>query len=373
MLLAAQLLTVGDDHATLRSITEGQVSTSGLLSEAVAELQRLEPQLFAKFLQGLERPSCAPPQPLQSRRLSEVETAQPVKRRKFERGQPIRPRQVPEVVMTSCDDTQPRAAFSFDALPADLIKNSILPHLNAQEQHQAMATCKKFRTSCEDFRLEQARLLLQLESCAGSLSFYGIDCPKGVRNLSEAAAFLAGASQRLQLICANLPPEFGPMPCSALDMVLTMHPAVLTGFLDSVYDFSLCKIFADCANAPWPLQPEEIEARIKAWLTGPGRSRPLEQLVVGKQKLCCLPREVFSLASLRYLSVSGNSIAQIDPSIKNLVLLELLDLSDNCLKTVPGEIRGLNSLKALILSGNQIPLDSVSQLKRDMPWCVISA
>ena len=70
-------------------------------------------------------------------------------------------------------------------------------------------------------------------------------------------------------------------------------------------------------------------------------------------------KKIFSISSLKYLSVSKNKINKISSNIQNLFQLESLNLSKNKIKAIPEEIGLLKRLKTLDLSKNKI--DSIPQ------------
>ena len=60
------------------------------------------------------------------------------------------------------------------------------------------------------------------------------------------------------------------------------------------------------------------------------------------------------LASLRYLSLLGNRLLALPPSLGQLQALQTLDVSHNLITALPDEIGALGALVTLELSHNQL-------------------
>lgn len=114
----------------------------------------------------------------------------------------------------------------------------------------------------------------------------------------------------------------------------------------------------------------------------------LEALILDGENLNEIPKEIFHLTSLTYLSIrfsnieeipheigsmyrlealdlEGNSISSVPESLINLIALSSLDLSDNSLKEVPIALCKIKSLTRLHLSNNKISHipDEIENLK----------
>jgi internalin A len=72
-----------------------------------------------------------------------------------------------------------------------------------------------------------------------------------------------------------------------------------------------------------------------------------------KNQLATLPSELFALANLTELDLSGNQLTALPPEIGKLTNLTTLTLGSNQLTALPPEIFTLSSLTTLDLSGNQ--------------------
>ena len=80
------------------------------------------------------------------------------------------------------------------------------------------------------------------------------------------------------------------------------------------------------------------------------------KLILRKQKLTTIPREIFSFKNLEYLDLSKNKLDSIPLEITQLKKLKVLLLARNQIKVVPPEIYLLTDLKILNMSSNDITI-----------------
>lgn len=78
----------------------------------------------------------------------------------------------------------------------------------------------------------------------------------------------------------------------------------------------------------------------------------IEKLVLDKNHLVELPKELGNLSKLSFLSMYGNNLLSLPPTIGQLTSLQFLDLHSNNLKTLPEEIWNLKSLTVLNICSN---------------------
>src|SRR5262245_34425456 len=120
--------------------------------------------------------------------------------------------------------------------------------------------------------------------------------------------------------------------------------------------------------------PAELEARISRARAEKRRSLDL-RLSASKSNLARLehiPAEVFDLADLESLNISGHAITDIPPEIAKLRKLRSLDLSDNLLTDLPMPLFTLQAMEELFLQRNRlVVLDSaVTRLKNLKVLCL---
>ena len=80
----------------------------------------------------------------------------------------------------------------------------------------------------------------------------------------------------------------------------------------------------------------------------------VEKLVLHRQNLKKIPRDVFSFTNLQELVLDGNQISELPPEVKNLKNLKILSLQFNELTTLPPEIGQLKKLEELRLHHNDL-------------------
>ncbi|WP_206956067.1 leucine-rich repeat domain-containing protein [Trinickia acidisoli] len=80
----------------------------------------------------------------------------------------------------------------------------------------------------------------------------------------------------------------------------------------------------------------------------------LEKLDLSRNEIGTLPPELRQLTQLRSLDASHNGLAEISPEIGNLRKLKSLNLGHNALKVLPAATGNLSKLKQLTLSGNML-------------------
>jgi Leucine-rich repeat (LRR) protein len=80
----------------------------------------------------------------------------------------------------------------------------------------------------------------------------------------------------------------------------------------------------------------------------------LQTLLVGRNKLTHLPREISQLTNLRELFLSGNELKELPEELFTLSKLETILISRNHLTSVSDNISALTNLKAFYGSYNNI-------------------
>jgi len=80
----------------------------------------------------------------------------------------------------------------------------------------------------------------------------------------------------------------------------------------------------------------------------------LKKLILSKNQLTSIPKEIGNLVNLQYLDLSENKLTSLPEEIGNLVNLQYLDLSENQLTSIPEEIGNLVNLQYLYLYNNQL-------------------
>lgn len=77
-------------------------------------------------------------------------------------------------------------------------------------------------------------------------------------------------------------------------------------------------------------------------------------LVLKRDNLTELPRNLYKLKNLRVLNLCANKFTSLSPDIAKLTQLEELDLSNNKLTALPDSITTLKNLKTLKLNRNEL-------------------
>jgi Leucine-rich repeat (LRR) protein len=77
------------------------------------------------------------------------------------------------------------------------------------------------------------------------------------------------------------------------------------------------------------------------------------KLVLRKEHLKTIPKEVFQFKNLQYLDLAKNNIKEIPDSIELLTQLQYLDISKNTLQSLNGKIGKLTNLFYLNLNNNE--------------------
>ena len=96
-----------------------------------------------------------------------------------------------------------------------------------------------------------------------------------------------------------------------------------------------------------------------------GRIHNVKYILLEGWGLKSIPKEIFELKGLEYLSLDFNQITEIPDQISNLTSLKHLSLSYNLLNTLPESIGSLFSLEMLGINHNDISLipESMKNLK----------
>ncbi len=94
-----------------------------------------------------------------------------------------------------------------------------------------------------------------------------------------------------------------------------------------------------------------------------------ESLLLSREQIKIIPRQIGILINLKNLDLSGNYIRDIPKEIGNLISLEFLDLNYNRIKDIPKEIGNLINLRELSLTLNNIEklpieLSNLSNLRK---------
>jgi len=98
----------------------------------------------------------------------------------------------------------------------------------------------------------------------------------------------------------------------------------------------------------------------------------LNWLSLSNNMLKLIPPEIGKMNNLTRLDLSGNNLNSIPSTIGNINKLEWLDLSRNRLSTLPVEIKKLTNLKWISLVGNNLPIPPEIILKSKEPQVVIN-
>lgn len=74
-----------------------------------------------------------------------------------------------------------------------------------------------------------------------------------------------------------------------------------------------------------------------------------ESLSITGNKIAILPNGLFQMSNLEELSIISNTLTEVNPDIRNLYNLRILDLSQTSVKILPDEIHYLKLLKEIRL------------------------
>ena len=95
----------------------------------------------------------------------------------------------------------------------------------------------------------------------------------------------------------------------------------------------------------------------------------LEQLSLVMNNLKSIPDEINRLKKLKQLDLSNNTSINIDNL--NNPYIENLSLNDCNLKKLPLNLSNMKNLKTLGIEGNNIPIEDIVKLKKELPNCII--
>lgn len=80
----------------------------------------------------------------------------------------------------------------------------------------------------------------------------------------------------------------------------------------------------------------------------------LVKLIVAKNALLSLPREIGTLSNLKLVNLDGNLLTALPPELCSLERLETLSAADNEIASLPPDLARLRNLRILDVSGNRL-------------------
>lgn len=114
-------------------------------------------------------------------------------------------------------------------------------------------------------------------------------------------------------------------------------------------------VFAFCSGKAQLLDSLTLDTLTPYTSIAEGLKNPdkVIKLVLRKEHLKVIPKEIFQFKNLQYLDLAKNNIKEIPDSIEVLKDLQYLDISKNTLQSLNGKIGKLTNLVYLNLNNNE--------------------